>query len=68
VLWQGYIVNVIQSAAFSTGCFSIILRVFRAVTGYELMPGVMAVTQTFEDRINFHPHIHILATEGSEYF
>jgi len=45
-----------------------LLKYFRAVTGLELMPGVVAVIQTFGDRINFHPHIHILATEGSEYF
>jgi len=28
------------------------------------MPGVVAVIQTFCDRINFHPHIHVLITEG----
>jgi len=28
------------------------------------MPGVVAVIQTFGDRINFHPHIHVLVTEG----
>ena len=28
------------------------------------MPGVVAVIQTFGDRINFHPHIHVLITEG----
>ena len=28
------------------------------------MPGVVAVIQTFGDRINFHPHIHVLMTEG----
>ncbi|MBW6500295.1 MAG: transposase [Bacteroidales bacterium] len=32
-------------------------------TGLELMPGVVAVIQTFGDRINFHPHIHVLVTE-----
>jgi hypothetical protein len=32
--------------------------------GGELMPGAVAVIQTFGDRINFHPHIHIPATEG----
>ncbi len=41
-----------------------LLKYFRAVTGHALMPGVVAVIQTFGDRINFHPHIHILATEG----
>ena len=28
------------------------------------MPGVIAAIQTFGDRINFHPHIHFLVTEG----
>ncbi|MCJ7594842.1 MAG: transposase [Desulfobacterales bacterium] len=28
------------------------------------MPGVVAVIQTFGDRINFHPHIHVFITEG----
>jgi len=28
------------------------------------MPGIVAVIQTFGDRINFHPHIHVLVTEG----
>ncbi len=41
-----------------------LLKYFWAVTGHELMPGVVAVIQTLGDRINFHPHIHILATEG----
>jgi hypothetical protein len=37
---------------------------FAAVTGSELMPGVIAAIQTFGARINFHPHLHFLATEG----
>ena len=28
------------------------------------MPGVIAAIQTFGDRINFHPHLHFLVTEG----
>ncbi len=28
------------------------------------MPGVVAAVQTFGDRINFHPHLHFLVTEG----
>ena len=28
------------------------------------MPGVVVVIQTFGNRINFHPHIHVLITEG----
>jgi len=41
-----------------------LLQYFWAVTGHELMPGVVAVIRTFGDRINFHPHIHVLVTEG----
>jgi hypothetical protein len=39
-------------------------RYFEAVTGSELMPGVIAAVQTFGDRINLHPHLHFLVTEG----
>jgi len=41
-----------------------LLRYFEAVTGSELMPGVIAAIQTFGDRINAHPHLHFLVTEG----
>jgi hypothetical protein len=41
-----------------------LVRFLHTVTGLELMPGVVAVIQTFGDRINFHPHIHVLITEG----
>jgi hypothetical protein len=39
-------------------------RYFEAVTGSDLMPGVIAAIQTFGDRINLHPHLHFLVTEG----
>ncbi|MEA2005246.1 MAG: transposase [Acidobacteriota bacterium] len=42
----------------------ILVKFLHIATGLELMPGVVAVIQTFVDRINFHPHIHILVTEG----
>ena len=35
-----------------------------ALTGEELGPGVIVAVQTFGDRINFHPHLHLLLTEG----
>jgi hypothetical protein len=41
-----------------------LIRYFAAVTGSELMPGVIAAIQTFGARINFHPHLHFLVTEG----
>jgi hypothetical protein len=34
------------------------------VTGSALTPGVIAVIQTFGDRINLHMHLHFLVTEG----
>ena len=39
-------------------------RYFAAVTGSDLRPGVIAAIQTFGTRINFHPHLHFLVTEG----
>jgi hypothetical protein len=40
------------------------VKFLHTATGLELMPGVVAVIQTFGERINFHPHIHVLMTEG----
>jgi hypothetical protein len=37
---------------------------FAALAGSELRPGVIAAIQTFGDRINAHPHLHFLVTEG----
>ncbi|MFB0564297.1 MAG: transposase [Candidatus Aminicenantaceae bacterium] len=34
------------------------------VTGHELILGIIAVIQPSGSRLNFHPHIHVLATEG----
>jgi Putative transposase len=39
-------------------------RYFEVLAGRELMPGVIAAIQTFGDRINLHPHLHFLVTEG----
>jgi hypothetical protein len=39
-------------------------RYFELVSGGQLTPGVIAAIQTFGDRINFHPHLHFLVTEG----
>jgi hypothetical protein len=41
-----------------------LLKFFHTATDLELRPGVVAVIQTFGDRINFHPHVHVLITEG----
>ncbi len=39
-------------------------RYFELVAGSALTPGVIAVLQTFGDRINLHVHLHFLVTEG----
>jgi len=39
-------------------------RYLEMTTGSELMPGVIAAIQTFGARINAHPHLHFLVTEG----
>jgi len=41
-----------------------LVRYFEVVAERELMPGVIAVIQTFGARINFHPHLYFLVTEG----
>ena len=43
-----------------------LLKYFQAITGEELVPGVVASIQTFGQKINLHPHIHCLVTEGGE--
>ena len=43
-----------------------LLKYFKTVTSRELMPRIIAVIQSFGNRLNFHPHIHILITEGGE--
>ena len=47
-----------RSALRSLSCY------FEVVTGSVLTPGVIAVLQTFGDRINLHVHLHFLVTEG----
>lgn len=42
------------------------LKYLQAITGTELRPGIVASIQTFGDRINLHPHLHFLVTEGGE--
>ncbi|MEM2126553.1 MAG: transposase [Candidatus Methanosuratincola sp.] len=39
-------------------------RYFEIATGSALRSGVIAVPQTFGDRINLHVHLHFLVTEG----
>ncbi len=51
-------------SSLSLAAVHALLKYFRSFTDLEIMPRVVAVIQTFGDRINFHPHIHVLATEG----
>jgi ribosomal protein S27E len=41
-----------------------LIRYFDFVAGRDVMPGVIASIQTFGARINLHPHLHFLVTEG----
>jgi ribosomal protein S27E len=41
-----------------------LLKYFKAVTGRKLTPGIIAVIQSFGSRINLHPHLHFLVSEG----
>ncbi len=41
-----------------------LLKYLRAVTCKEITPGIIAGIQSFGSRINLHPHLHFLATEG----
>jgi hypothetical protein len=41
-----------------------LIRYFEGLTGSALTPGVIAAIQTFGDRINLHPYLHFLVTEG----
>jgi ribosomal protein S27E len=43
-----------------------LLKYLQAATGKELVPGVVASIQTFGQKINLHPHLHFLVTEGGE--
>lgn len=43
-----------------------LLKYLKLVTSHELMPGIIAVIQTFGTRMNFHPHIHVLISEGGK--
>ena len=51
-------------SSLSLAAVQALLKYFRAVTDLDVMPGVVAVIQTFGNRLNFHPHIHVLVTEG----
>jgi len=37
---------------------------FQAVSGEDLVRGIIAAIQTFGDWLNFHPHLHFLVSEG----
>jgi len=41
-----------------------VVKYFKATTRRDITPGIIAVIQSFGSRINFHPHLHFLVTEG----
>ena len=41
-----------------------LVKYFKAVAGRELTSGIIAVIQSFGSRINLHPHLHFLVSEG----
>jgi hypothetical protein len=43
-----------------------LLKYLQATTGSELIPGVVAAIQSFGQKMNFHPHVHLLVSEGGE--
>jgi len=40
------------------------LKYLKAATEKDITPGIIVVIQSFRSRINFHPHLHFLVTEG----
>lgn len=40
------------------------MKYFKATTRKEIALGLIAVIQSFGSRMNFHPHLHFLVTEG----
>ena len=41
-------------------------KYLKAAIGKEITPGIIAVIQSFGSKINLHPHLHFLLTEGGE--
>jgi len=41
-----------------------LIKYLKAATKKDINPGIIAVIQSFGSRINFHPHLHFLVTEG----
>jgi len=41
-----------------------LLKYLKTTTKIDITPGIIAVIQSFGSRINFHPHLHFLVTEG----
>jgi len=43
-----------------------LVKYFKAVTGRELTTGIIAVIQSFGNRIKFLQHLHFLVSEGGQ--
>jgi hypothetical protein len=68
LLWPGYIASVIRKLLSGLClCGKQALRKYlQAAIGKEITPGIIAVIQSFGSKINLHPHLHFLLTEGGE--
>jgi len=42
-----------------------LIKYLEAVTEKDITPGIIAVIQSFGNRINFHPHLHFLVLFSS---
>src|SRR4030043_684791 len=49
---------------FYRGALRSLTRYIEVLAGSELIPGVITAIQTFGNRINVHPRLHFLVTEG----
>jgi hypothetical protein len=51
--------SIFCSFAQSSVCLQLV-----AGAGEEIRPGMVAVVQTFGERVNFHPHVHAIVSRG----
>jgi hypothetical protein len=53
-----------RSRVFFAGLLGQLRQVAYQTAGELLMPGMIAVVQTFGDDLSWHPHVHALVTRG----
>jgi hypothetical protein len=55
-----------QLGGLARAAWETIVEVYRGVLRRDdVLPGAIAGIQTFGDLIHFHPHVHVIATEGA---